>query len=61
MNYNLTLKGHVENLITGQGHDLIKKSHVAYQSIRIVGLGQNTYAFIVLAGLNQKLFPKNCW
>ena len=38
MIYNLTLKGHVENLTSGQGHDLARKGHVAYQSIRIVGL-----------------------
>ena len=36
MNYNLTLKDHVENLTNGQGHDLIPKGHVAYQWIRIV-------------------------
>ena len=63
MNYNLTLKGHVENFTTWQGHDLIAKGHVAYQSIRIVGL--NTYVstylygvFIVLALLYQTLLPK---
>ena len=38
MNYNLTLKGHFENLTSGQGHDLIGKGHVAYQSIRMVVL-----------------------
>ena len=38
MNYHLTLKGHVENLTSGQGHDLTLKGHVAYQSICIVGL-----------------------
>ena len=38
MIYDLTLKGHFENLTTGQGHDLIRKGHVAYQLIRIVGL-----------------------
>ena len=38
MNYNLTLKGQLENLTSGQGHDLTGKGHVAYQSIRIVEL-----------------------
>ena len=38
MIYNLTLKGHVESLTSGQGHDLTRKGHVAYQSIRIVDL-----------------------
>ena len=38
MIYILTLKRHVENLTSGQGHDLTQKGHVAYQSIRIVGL-----------------------
>ena len=38
MIYNLTLKGHFENLTSGQGHDLTRKGHVAYQSIGIVGL-----------------------
>ena len=36
MNYNLTLKGHFENLISGQSHGLIGKGYVAYQSIRMV-------------------------
>ena len=35
MNY-LTFKGHIEILTKGQGHDLTRKGHVAYQSIRIV-------------------------
>ena len=38
MHYNLTFKGHFEILTEGQGHDLIRKGHGAYQSIRIVGL-----------------------
>ena len=39
-NYNLTLKGNFENenLTSGQGHDLIGKGRVAYQSIRMVVL-----------------------
>ena len=37
MSYNLTLQVH-ENLTSGQGHYLIKKGHVAYQSIRMVVL-----------------------
>ena len=36
MDYNLTLKGKLENLTSGQGHDLTGKGHVAYQSIRNV-------------------------
>ena len=36
MKYQFTLKGHLENLT--KGHDLTSKGHVAYQSIRIVGL-----------------------
>ena len=38
MNYNLTLKGHVENLTSGQGHDLIRNGHAAYQSFHCVSL-----------------------
>ena len=38
MNYQLTLKGHLENLTGGQGHDLIGKGNDAYQSIRIINL-----------------------
>ena len=59
MNYNLTLKGHVKHLTSGQSHDLIRKGHVAYQLIRVIGL--NYGVFIALAGLYKKLFPKNWW
>ena len=38
MNYNLTLKCNIETLTSGQGHDLIRKGHAAYQSIRMVNL-----------------------
>ena len=38
MNYNVTLKCHLEILTQCQGHDLIGKGYAAYQSIRIVGL-----------------------
>ena len=38
MNYNLILKGHLENLAPSQGHDLIGKGYVAHQSIRIIDL-----------------------
>ena len=41
MNYKLTLKDQLENLTSGQGHDLTGKGHVAYQSIRNVEL--NTF------------------
>ena len=62
MNYQLTLKGNVENLTSGQGHDLTRKGHVAYQSIRMVDLNTSIYGVLIaLAGLYQKLFPKNCW
>ena len=30
MNFILALKGYVENLSSGQGHDLIRTRHVAY-------------------------------
>ena len=60
MNYNLTLKGHFENLTSGQGLDQIGKGHAAYQSIRMVVLNRPG-RFIALAGLYQKLLPKNCW
>ena len=51
MNYDLTF-----------GHDLIGKGHVAYQSIRMVGLNTSTYGvFIALAGLYKQLLLKNCW
>ena len=36
MSYNLTLKGQLEILTSGQGHDLTGKRHVAYQSTRNV-------------------------
>ena len=36
MNHNLALKGHFENLTSGQGYDLIGKGHFTYQSIRMV-------------------------
>ena len=38
MIYNLTLKGHAKNLTSGKRHDLIRKGHVAYQTIRIVNM-----------------------
>ena len=38
MIHNLTLKGHAENMTIGKGYDLIGKDHIAYKSIRIVGL-----------------------
>ena len=44
MNYNLTLK-YFENVIKGQGHDLIGKGHVTYQSIRIVVLKAHLRCF----------------
>ena len=57
----MTLKGHDENLILGQGHDLARKSNVAYQSMRILGLNTSKYClFIALACLYQKLLQKNC-
>ena len=60
INYNLTLKGHFEYLIYSQGHDMIGKGHVAFQSILIVGLNTSIIygVFIALAGLYQKLLPK---
>ena len=35
MMYNMTSKGQVEHLTSGQGHDLTEIGHVAYHSIRI--------------------------
>ena len=60
MNYNLTLKGHVENFTLVPGRDLIEKVmlHIrrSVSSTRIYkGI------FIVLACLYQKLLVKNCW
>ena len=57
MNYNLTLKGHVENLTKGQGHDLAENVHVAYQSIRIVGLNTSV-TFLSLYLVSIKLLSK---
>ena len=42
MNYSWTLKGHSENSTSGQGHDLIGKGHIAYQSIMICMVVLNT-------------------
>ena len=56
INYNLTLKGHVESLTLGQGHDLIRKSHVACQSTRIVGLN----IFIVFSSLQLVSIKSYC-
>ena len=60
MNYNLTLKGHFENLTWGQDHDLSEKGHVAYQSIRVAILNSehSQGVFIALSGLYQKLLLK---
>ena len=48
INYRLTSKSHVENLTQGQGHDLARKGHVAYQSMRIAGLNTFIGVFIAL-------------
>ena len=62
MNYNLTLKGYVENLTLSQGHDMIGKGHMPY--CISVGpdhrLGQSYGIFIATACFYQKLWPKNC-
>ena len=50
------LKGNLENLTSVQGHDLIEKSHVAYQSIHMIV--SHLWYFIALAGLYQKLLLK---
>ena len=60
MNYKLTWKGHFENLTSGQGHDLTRKSHVAYQSIRIVELNTSDM-FSPLQHFSIKSYSKNCW
>ena len=49
MNFNLTLKGHFENVTKGQSHDLTGKGHIACQSILIVNL--NTYVYGVLIAI----------
>ena len=36
MIYNMTSTGQMQDMTSGQGHDLTQKGHVAYQSIRIV-------------------------
>ena len=36
MNYNLTLKRHVENLTEGQGHYLVGIGHVGYRSVSCI-------------------------
>ena len=44
-----------------QGHDLVVKGHVAYQSI-LYGRSEHIYGVLIaLAGLYQKLLPKNWW
>ena len=58
MNYNSTLKCYFENLTAGQGHDLIRKGHVAYQSIRMIILNTSIVFFIVLVGPYKTLLPK---
>ena len=35
MMYNMTSKGQVEHLTSGQGHDLTEIGHIAYHSIHI--------------------------
>ena len=43
---------------SGQGHDLIRKGHVAYQSIRMIILNTSIVFFIVLVGPYKTLLPK---
>ena len=60
MNYNLTLKGHLENLTSGQGHDLTRKGHVAYQLIRIVDLNTSeVFSSLPIICAYQKLLAKS--
>ena len=59
MNYNFILKGHVENLMLGQCHDLMRKCHVAYsyQSIRIVGLNTSmAFSSLQLISIKMKSY-----
>ena len=52
MNYNLTLKGHFQNLTSSQGHELIGKGRVAYLSVDPYGRPEHLYGvFNALAGL----------
>ena len=54
MNYNLTLKGQVENLKSGHGHHLIGKGHVAYKSTRIVMLNtSNVFSSLHLVSIKS--------
>ena len=58
MNYNLTLKGHVENLNNGQGHNLIRKGHAAYQLIHIVGLSTSMVMYPSSLSLSKVIAGK---
>ena len=55
MNYILTLKGHFENLTSGQGNDLIGSCCI---SVDPYGRPEHIYGVIALGDLHQKLLPK---
>ena len=62
---NVTLKDHVDliwyndHLTSGQGHDLIRKGHIAYQSVRIVGLNTSmVFSSLYLVSIKKKYFRK---
>ena len=51
----VTLKGYLENLTSGQGHDLIRKGHVTYQRPEhIYGMWMWTI-WIRIVGLNTSM------
>ena len=60
INYNLTLKGHLENLTSGQGWQGSTDRKRSYCiSVDPYGRSEHIYgAFIALNGLYQKLLPK---
>ena len=58
MKYNLAFKGHLENLTSSQGHDLIGRGHVV-QISRSVCSPEHIYGVLIaLVGRYQKLLPK---
>ena len=61
MIYEMTLKGHFENVTLGQGHDLIAKGYVAYQSIRVVDPKKNILCFHRSSWSLSKVIVENCW
>ena len=59
MIYKMTWKGQIENLTSGQGHDLTRKGNDAYQSIRLDG-SNSKLVLGPVSHFNQNLLQKNC-